>query len=287
MHHFWSGSYTTPLTLALLVHAFQLDEPTNHLDLEAVIWLEEYLTTYKHTLVVVSHDRGFLNEVCTDIIEFKRKKLTYYRGNFDTYVQLRDENIRNAMRVYEAYQSKRDHMMEFINKFRANAKRATMVQSRIKAVEKMDVEAPPPVEVDQVWRFAIPNSEPLGPPIIAINDVYFDYNTVLPDGSKKPEDQYLLQKVNFGVDLTSKIAILGKNGEGKTTLLNLVMNRLQPLKGMISINNVLRIGHFTQHSADNFNLKLSALENREYLSCATAGFVTALSYLRLLLFQKF
>jgi len=178
-----------------------LDEPTNHLDLEAVLWLESYLSTYRHTLIVVSHDRGFLNEVCTDIIEFKRRKLTYYRGNFDTYVKLRDENTRNAMRMYQAYKAKRDHMMEFIDKFRANAKRATMVQSRIKAVEKMDAEAPEPVVVDSVWRFNIPNSEPLGPPIIAVNDVSFDYE---PD-SKANEADWLLQRVNFGVDLTSKI----------------------------------------------------------------------------------
>ena len=238
-----------------------LDEPTNHLDLEAVLWLEEYLQEYPHTVVVVSHDRGFLNEVCTDIIEFKRRKLTYYRGNFDNYVRLRDENIRNAMRVYQAYQAKREHMMEFITKFRANAKRATMVQSRIKAVEKMDAEAPEPVEVDAVWRFSIPNSEPLGPPILAINDVSFDYNPVKSDGSNKPESEFLLQQVNFGVSLTSKIAILGANGQGKTTLLNLIMGKLKPVKGSVSIHPSLRIGHFTQHSGDNFDLKLSALEN--------------------------
>jgi ATP-binding cassette, subfamily F, member 3 len=106
-------------------------------------------------------------------------------------------------------------MMEFITKFRANAKRASMVQSRIKAVEKMDAEAPEVVEVDAVWRFAIPNSEPVGPPIIAVNDVAFDYSPVGDDGSAKSEDRMLLQKVNFGVDLTSRIAILGANGQGK------------------------------------------------------------------------
>jgi ATP-binding cassette subfamily F protein 3 len=91
--------------------------------------------------------------------------------------------------------------------------------------------------------------------------VYFDYSPELSNGWRKPDDQYLLQKVNFGVDLTSKIALVGGNGQGKTTLLNLVMGRLRPIKGSISINGVLRIGHFTQHSADNFDLKLSALEN--------------------------
>ena len=106
-------------------------------------------------------------------------------------------------------------MMEFITKFRANAKRATMVQSRIKAVEKMDAEAPEPVVVDPVWRFSIPASEPLGRPIISVDDVTFDYNATKEDGTKKPESDYILQKVNFGVDLSSKIAILGANGQGK------------------------------------------------------------------------
>uniref|UniRef100_A0A7R9WRA7 ABC transporter domain-containing protein n=1 Tax=Craspedostauros australis TaxID=1486917 RepID=A0A7R9WRA7_9STRA len=238
-----------------------LDEPTNHLDLEAVIWLERYLVDYPHTVIVVSHDRGFLNEVCTNIIEFKYKKLTYWRGNFDSYVKLRDESIKSRMRVYEAYQSKRAHMMEFIEKFRANAKRSTMVQSRIKAVDKMDAEAPEPLEVEQLWRFSIPASEPLGRPIISIDDVTFDYTPVLEDGTKKKRSDYLLQDVNFGVDLSSRIAILGANGQGKTTLLNLIMGKLRPLKGNVSINSGLRIGHFTQHHSDNFDLTLSATEN--------------------------
>jgi ATP-binding cassette subfamily F protein 3 len=165
------------------------------------------------------------------------------------------------MRLYHAYQEKREHMMAFITRFRANANRAAMVQSRVKAVEKMDAEAPEAVEVDQVWRFSIPNSEPLGPPIIAINDVFFDYRPINEDGSKKPMNEYLLQGVNFGVDLTSRIAILGANGQGKTTLLNLIMGKLKPIKGTVSINGALRIGHFTQHSSDNFDLKLSAVEN--------------------------
>ena len=160
------------------------------------------------------------------------------------------------MRAYQAYESKREHMMEFITKFRASANRAKLVQSRIKAVEKMDAEAPEPVEIDSVWRFSIPNSSPLGPPIIAVNDVCFDYN---PDGKSKSD--YLLQKVNFGVTLTSRIAILGANGQGKSTLLKLIMGSLRPLDGTVSVNSGLRIGYFTQHSGDNFDLKLSALEN--------------------------
>eukprot|EP00934_Nitzschia_sp_Nitz4_P006233 Nitzschia sp. Nitz4//scaffold22_size323478//256035//262777//NITZ4_000575-RA/size323478-processed-gene-0.482-mRNA-1//-1//CDS//3329543139//6223//frame0 len=251
------------LAAALLIEPdlLMLDEPTNHLDLEAVIWLERYLVEYPHTVIVVSHDRGFLNEICTDTIEFKHKKLTYYRGNFDMYIKQRDEQTKNAARVYEAYQTKRAHMMEFIDKFRANAKRATMVQSRIKAVEKMDAEAPEPVEIDQIWRFSIPNSGPLGRPIISIDDVSFDYNPVREDGSQKAESEFLLQKVNFGVDLDSRIAILGANGQGKTTLLNLIMGKLRPVKGSCSVNPGLRIAHFSQQHATNFDLQLSAIEN--------------------------
>jgi len=209
----------------------------------------------------VSHDRGFLNEVCTDTIEFKDKKLTYYRGNYDNFVKLKEEKLKNQMRQYEAYKTKRDHMMEFIEKFRANAKRATIVQSRIKAVNKMDAEAPEPVELESVWRFSIPSSEPLGRPIIAINDVSFDYKIERPDGTKKTEDEYLLQKINFGVDNSSKIAILGANGQGKTTLLNLIMGQYRPLSGSVSVNSGLRIGHFTQHHSERFDLSLSAIEN--------------------------
>jgi ATP-binding cassette subfamily F protein 3 len=223
------------------------------------------------------------------------------------------------MRVYEAYASKRAHMMEFIVKFRANAKRATMVQSRIKTVEKMDLEAPEEIEVDPVWRFSIPCAGPLGRPIISIDDVSFDYSPLREDGSKKDPSEFLLQKVNFGVDLSSRIAILGANGQGtstafltkysfflsvkiswklsishrslllhlrfdyvtsyciillilnltlgpsvfsgKTTLLNLIMGKIRPIHGNVSINSGLRIAHFTQHHTDSFDLTLSAVEN--------------------------
>lgn len=252
----WKMRVSLAAALFIEPDLLMLDEPTNHLDLEAVLWLESYLLEYKHTIVVVSHDRGFLNEVCTDIIEFKDLKLTYYKGNFETYLKTSAENIRNRMREYQAYQDKRAHMMEFIDKFRYNAKRATLVQSRIKTVEKMDAEAPAEVTVEPVWRFSIPNPEPLGRPIISIDDVYFDY-----DSCNKSESEYLLQKVNFGVDLDSKVGVLGPNGAGKSTLVNLIVDKIKPVKGNISRNSHLRIGHFTQHSADKFNLGLSATEN--------------------------
>jgi ATP-binding cassette subfamily F protein 3 len=207
-------------------------------------------------VVVVSHDRGFLNEICTDVIEFKNKKLNYFKGNYDTYVKTSEEMLKNQMRMYQAYKDKREHMMDFIEKFRANAKRASIVQSRIKAVEKMDLEAPQKVETEPVWRFSIPNPEPLGRPIIAIDDVSFDYNA-----KEKDQSVYLIQKINFGIDLDSRLGILGQNGSGKSTLLNIITDKLQPCSGSVSRNGRLRIGIFTQHSSDRFDMNLSAVEN--------------------------
>ena len=156
---------------------------------------------------MVSHDRGFLNEICTDIILFQNQKLSYYKGNYDIYVKTSDEAIKNRVKEYEAYLEKRAHIMEFIDKFRCNAKRATLVQSRIKTVEKMDLEAPEKVELPPKWSFKLPAAEPIGRPIIAIDDVFFDYDKT------KDMSKALLQKVNFGVDLDSRIGIMGVNGK--------------------------------------------------------------------------
>jgi len=175
--------------------------------------------------------------------------------NNNRYVKTSSDNIKNQKRLYEAYADKRAHMYEFIDKFRYNAKRASIVQSRIKAVEKMDAEAPSDVVIEAMWRFSIENPPPLGRPVIAINDVDFDYNIT------KPKDQRLLQQVNFGIDLSSKIGILGPNGAGKSTLLNLLEGKLKCMKGDVIRNGNLRTAYFTQHSADKFDLTLSCVEN--------------------------
>ena len=236
----WRMRVSLAAALFIEPDLLMLDEPTNHLDLEAVLWLEQYLIGYRHTLVVVSHDRGFLNEICSDIIEFKDYKLNYYKGDYDTYVKTAEDAVTNQKRVYAAYKDKRAHMQEFVDKFRFNAKRASLVQSRIKAIEKLDLEAPDNVEIEPVWRFSIENPEPLGIPIISVNDIDFDYD------QEKPKEEYLLKKVNFGIDLQSKIGILGPNGAGKSTLLNLIMGKLSPLKGDCIRNGRLRIAYFTQ-----------------------------------------
>mmetsp|Transcript_2245 Transcript_2245/g.9725 ORF Transcript_2245/g.9725 Transcript_2245/m.9725 type:complete len:781 (-) Transcript_2245:119-2461(-) len=298
------------LAAALLIQpdVLLLDEPTNHLDLEAVIWLQNYLVGYPYTLLVVSHDRSFLNEVVTDVIHFNRKKLEYYKADYDRFEQRRAEKLREQKRVYEAHMAKRQHMQEFVDKFRANAKRASLVQSRIKAIEKMDREGIEDVEEDKPFRFTLPNPDALGRPIIAVEGVSFGYPLdSRPNQPKKeddaeakdedgenaesetngdasaeeskasaeegsasaeerapaplPEERLLFKDVHFGVDLDSRLVLVGANGAGKSTLLNLIMSKLRPVNGDIHVNPRLRIGIFTQHATEAFNMDLSAVEN--------------------------
>lgn len=185
-----------------------LDEPTNHLDLEAVLWLQNYLQTYKHTVLVVSHDRAFLNEICTDIILFKNLKLTYYKGNYDTFEATRREALLVQRRQYEAQQEKMAHMQEFVDKFRYNAKRASLVQSRIKTLEREEAEMIEAVEEDKSFSFSFIDTGSIGSPIIQIRDVTFGFKKEVP----------LFKDVSLGIDLQSRIALVGPNGSGKVMI---------------------------------------------------------------------
>jgi len=225
-----------------------LDEPTNHLDLEAVLWLENYLQTYPHTILLVSHDRAFLNEVCNDIIRFADKKLNYFRGNYDTYESTRKEMLLVQQRQHEAYTAKVAHMQEFVDRFRFNANRAALVQSRIKAIEReIVVEA---VEDEVEFKFTFIDSGQLGRPIIQIEGVTFGFGKVP-----------LFKDVHLNIDQQSRVALVGPNGAGKSTLLNLIQNKIVPWEGLVRLNPSLRIGVFTQHHLDSFDLTRSALQN--------------------------
>jgi len=193
-----------------------LDEPTNHLDLEAVLWLEVYLQSYPKTLVVVSHDRSFLDEIITDVVFLHDRKLQYYKGDFTTFERTRKNVLKNQRKAYEAQQAKIAHMQEFIDRWRANAKKASMVQSRIKAIEKMELIEEP--EDEQAFKMQFPPPEALGRPIMTATDVSFTY----PNGNE------ILRDVQFNVDMQSRIGILGVNGSGKSTLINLLLQKLRP-----------------------------------------------------------
>ncbi|KAG2441206.1 hypothetical protein HYH02_010050 [Chlamydomonas schloesseri] len=226
-----------------------LDEPTNHLDLHAVLWLEDYLVKWPKTLLVVSHAREFLNVVATDILHLHSQKIITYKGNYSTFEKTMTERIKNQRKAAEAQDAKRKHVQAFIDRFRYNANRAALVQSRIKALERMaEVEV---MEEDPEYVFNFPEPEgSAAPPIIAFNDVDFGY----------PGGPLLFKKLNFGLDLESRFAIVGPNGIGKSTLLNLISGKLQPTSGSITRNTRVRLATFSQHHVDGLDLAMTPLQ---------------------------
>lgn len=226
-----------------------LDEPTNHLDLETVIWLENFLKTWTGTLLLVSHARDFLNQVITDVVHLFNHQLEYYRGNYDDFEKNRNERLLNQRRASSAQKKKVDHIQEFVNRFRCNAKRASLVQSRIKAINKMEIIED--VLDDPLCSFLFVPPEEVTPPLLRIDDGVFSY----------PNCDPLLRAINFGLDSNSRIALLGRNGEGKSTLLKLLIGSLELSAGNQIRNRRIRVSMFAQHQTDELDLTISALQH--------------------------
>lgn len=248
----FSGGWRMRLSLARALFCepdlLLLDEPSNMLDVPSITYLAKYLQGYQGTVLVVSHDRSFLNEVATDIIHQHSERLDYYRGsNFDSFHATREERIKNQRREYDNQMAYRQHLQAFIDKFRYNAAKSSEAQSRIKKLEKLPILEPP--EDDKVISFKFPDPDGLSPPILQMHDVAFGYT---------PE-KILLKNVEMDVQMDSRIAFCGGNGTGKTTLLKLILDQLRPLEGVINKNGRLRVGYFAQHHVDAMDLSLSAV----------------------------
>jgi ATP-binding cassette subfamily F protein 3 len=226
-----------------------LDEPTNHLDLDAVLWLEDYLNNFKNTVFVVSHARGFLNSICTDIIDLKNQKLTYFRGNYDEYEKQIEESAMRQQKEFEAQQRQISHVKGFIDRFRYNSKKSSLVQSRIKYLEKIKkVEAV--ISEDPNYHFEFSAPEQVRPPIIRVDNGVFGYT----------KDDVLLHNLNFSVNMDSKIALLGANGVGKTTFLKILINQLEMSAGQVYNNRKANVAMFSQHHVEKLDLARSPLE---------------------------
>jgi ATP-binding cassette subfamily F protein 3 len=227
------------------------DEITNYLDFPSIVWLEKYLREWKGTVLLVSHDRTFLESVTTDILHLHNHQLDAYRGSFSSFLKTSKERLKNQLREYEAQLQHRKHLLEFIEKCRSNAN-AAQAQSKMKLLEKMGPLVEPPKDdmegLGQAIsgkKFRFPNPTTLSPPILQMVNVDFGYECDTP----------VLENINFDLQMESKIAVVGPNGAGKSTLMNLLVGNIDPIKGICYRHGRLSIGLFSQRQFEQLDMK--------------------------------
>ncbi|MBS0560990.1 MAG: ABC-F family ATP-binding cassette domain-containing protein [Proteobacteria bacterium] len=237
----YSGGWRMRVALATALFAapdlLLLDEPTNHLDLEATLWLEGWLARFPGAAIVVSHDRGLLDRAVEAIAHLDRGKLSLTPGGFDEFVRIRTERALQQVRAAERVAAERAHIQSFIDRFRYKASKARQAQARIKALERLPVIET--VVEDAPTRFAFPEPPRIAPPILALDRVSVGY-----DGTP------VLRGLSLSVDTDDRIALLGANGNGKSTLAKLIAGRLDPMAGEVRRGPRLRVGYFAQHQAE-------------------------------------
>ena len=214
-----------------------LDEPTNYLDLEGALWLENYLGRYPHTVIIVSHDRALLNRAVGSILHLEDRKLTFYQGVYDTFATTRAARLAVADAENRKTEARRAHLQSFVDRFRYKASKAKQAQSRIKMLSSLKSISTP--QEAALKRFTFPEPEELSPPIIVLENVSVGY-----------DDRAVLKRLSLRIDQDDRIALLGRNGEGKSTLAKLLSDRLKPMDGRMNTANKLRVGFFAQHQVE-------------------------------------
>ena len=246
----FSGGWRMRLNLAQALMCpsdlLLLDEPTNHLDLDAILWLEAWLKGYPGTLMLISHDRDFLDEVVGHVVHVKQRKLTLYRGGYSAFERARAERLAQQQQAFEKQQAQREHMEDFIRRFKAKASKARQAQSRIKALERLEELAP--AHIDSPFDFAFREADKVSSPLLD-----------LAEGSLGYAEKQVLSQVKLQLVPGARIGLLGPNGAGKSTLIKTLANELQPLGGRLQRGENLVIGYFAQHQLDALDAKASPL----------------------------
>jgi ATP-binding cassette, subfamily F, member 3 len=246
----FSGGWRMRLNLAQALmcrsDVLLLDEPTNHLDLDAVLWLQDWLEKYPGTLLLISHDRDFLDAIVDRILHIERNKAELYTGNYSAFERLRAEKLAQQQSAYEKQQKEILHMQSFVDRFRAKATKAKQAQSRIKSLQRMTLIAQ--AHVDSPFNFNFPEPEKLPNPLLRLEDVHLGYGQT-----------EILGQIQLSIAPGDRIGLLGPNGAGKSSLIKLLAGHLSPLQGSRDVADALQIGYFAQHQLEQLHVEENPL----------------------------
>jgi len=253
----FSGGWRIRLNLAQALMSpsdlLLLDEPTNHLDLDAELWLESYLQRYEGSLLLISHDRDFIDSVCEGVVHIEHQRLNSYRGNYSAFERQRAERLAQQQANYEKQQRRRSEIHAFVSRFRAQATKAKQAQSRLKELQRMEDIAP--AHIDSPFDFKFPQPRQFSDPLLNLSRGELGYGSTT-----------ISRQVNVSIHPGSRIGLLGANGAGKSTLLKTLAGEIAPLAGDLTAGENLAMGYFSQHQLEALDLQASPLLHLQRLS---------------------
>ena len=246
----FSGGWRVRLNLARTLmqpsDLLLLDEPTNHLDLDAIVWLADWIKSFKGALILISHDREFLDECVNTIAHIHRQAIELYTGNYSQFEEVKALRLAEQAATFKKQQREIAHMQDFVRRFKAKATKARQAQSRVKALERMEIIAP--AHVDSPFHFTIPQADKISDPLLTLDDATLGYSAPV------------LEKINLSLHPGDRIGLLGPNGAGKSTLMKSLVASIPLMDGHRFEGANLKIGYFSQHQVDDLDLSKTAYQ---------------------------